>query len=102
MLLQLECQKERFLLEVKMAWIKLGTKNFQSDLIAAYESAGKDQTKIWLSGSSPVDGAFLVPLPEEAVTQALTHARYQEVAEDLFRNETAEERDDALGRMHGG
>lgn len=84
-----------------MAKIKLGTKWFESSLIAVIEG-DKHRTKIWMQGSSPVDGAFLIPLPEEVVLEALKHARYQEIAEDLARAESAEERDDELAKMHGG
>ena len=73
-----------------MPLIQLGPKYFESSFIAVIEGEGKNHTKIWLNGSSPVDGAFIVPLPLDVVLTALAEARYREIAEDLARAERVE------------
>lgn len=74
-----------------MSKVLLGTKHFESSLIAVIEAEGKKSTKIWMTGASPVDGAFLVPVPIEEVIEALRLARYREIAEDLARMTEHEE-----------
>jgi hypothetical protein len=77
-----------------MSKVKLGTKYFESSLIAVLEAEGKNKTKIWMQGGSPVDGAFLISLPIDEVIAALRLARYQEVAEDLARaSDSAEDQE---------
>jgi hypothetical protein len=74
-----------------MSKVQLGTKLFESSLIAVLEAEGKKATKVWLNGASPIDGAFLVPLPLEEVIEALRLARFQEAAEDLAQLSQEEE-----------
>lgn len=68
-----------------MTFIEIGDIVINVEKILAYRAAGESHTIIWCDGQSATDGGFLVDIPIEGVTEALTEARYTTIAQDLER-----------------
>lgn len=72
-------------------WIMLGDDAFNTDLLACVRPVddGKKSCSVFMPGSSPVDGGFLVDEPFDTVLQRIHDARMVELA-DMVRREELE------------
>ena len=77
-------------------WIELDGQYFNSELVAVVRRAGEKKSAIFLSGSSPVDGGFLVSLSVDEVMQAVREARLLELAGMIDTESGPGERDHYL------
>lgn len=72
-------------------FIKLGKDFFDPDHIAVVRPSGKKATIIFTTGSSAMDGGFLVNLPTSEVLELIDNAHLAEMAMMLARTEGAEQ-----------
>ena len=63
-------------------WLKLGDDYFNTDQISVIRPVDDgEQTVIFTSGQSAIDGGFLLDLPTEEVFRAVQNVRLMELAE---------------------
>jgi len=64
-------------------FVNLDGRWFNTDLIAAIcpVDDGDEQTKLFIEGSSPVDGGFLIDMPTDEVLEIVRHADLHDLHE---------------------
>lgn len=69
-------------------WIRIGDDYFNTDNLACIRPVddGDDQTILFTSGQSAVDGGFLVDVPTEEVFEAVQNARLLELSQMIETN----------------
>ena len=73
-------------------WLKLGDDYFNTDQISVIRPVDDgEQTVIFTSGQSAIDGGFLLDLPTEEVFRAVQNVRLMELAEMMADRDEAPE-----------
>lgn len=72
-------------------WIEIDGNAYNTDLLAAVRKVGggEKQCSLFMSGSSPIDGGFLINEPYDDVVQRIHDARMVELADMVRREELA-------------